>query len=311
LCGQILEGKQKQENILPMLFLMDENDNIEPLKNDDGELKINPNWYKSNPSLGITYDKELILEDYIKSKNENNMNNFLTKSLNIYTNASTNWIPDKIVSKNFLNYDITFFKNKKVNIGIDLSINTDFSVINLITEVDQKYYSYPIFHFVDNEKTKITNYNVKKFINSGLVTKHKNSIDIDIIFNNLIKLLSDNQIEVNKIYYDKFNASVLAQKMFDINLNIEHFQQTIFRYNLPTKQTEKMIFDGDLYFPENHKDIIKHSFNNVVIIADANNNIKPAKNKSKGTIDYIVSLIMAIDGYNNTFDFSDLSSLYD
>ena len=62
------------------------------------------------------------------------------------------------------------------------------------------------------------------------------------------------------------------------------------------RATERIVSEGRLWTGGNP--VLRYAFENVRIQTDAAENLKPDRAKSKGRIDPLVAIVMAIDGYD-------------
>ena len=88
----ILEGKKHDDSQLAIIY--------EPDPEDDWEKE--ETWRKANPNFGVSVYPHYLKERYIEAKNEGATKevDFKTKNVNIWTNAASVWIPDRIWMQN-------------------------------------------------------------------------------------------------------------------------------------------------------------------------------------------------------------------
>jgi phage terminase large subunit-like protein len=279
-----------------MLFTLDDGDDWQ-----DPEL-----WIKSNPAIGATIDLDDLLIEYNQSKNlPTQLNNFLTKNLNIFSNEGEQWIPDDILKACFGSIDWDRFKGKSCYVGVDLSSTRDLTSISLSFPEGQDVFTKNIFFFAKNPSKRIRSNGIDLayWIRSGHILECKTpTIDYDLMFEVFKKLNLEFVIE--KVYYDKFNYAFLIPRLqSELGIVCENFEQNARRFNEPLKYLEKLIYETRW-----HADnpALLWNFKNVVLYQDGNGNIKILKNVSLDSVDGAVSTAMSmggiIDSINNSWD---------
>ena len=284
---KVLSGEMVDDATFFMLFTLD----------DDDDWKDSSLWIKSNPSLGETIDIEDLKIEFHQAGNlPIQLNNFLTKNLNIFTNEAQQWIAEDILRPCFKKVDWDLFKGKECYAGIDLSSTRDLTALSLSFKEDDKVFTKTIFFFAKNPSKRIRKNGVDllPWIRQGHILECKTStIDYDLIFKVIEKLNSEYKIE--KLYYDKFNSAMLIPKVqTELGMVCETFDQTAKRFNEPLKYWEKLIYDGKWVGDDNGA--LLWNFRNIVLYIDGNNNIKIIKNKCSDSVDGCVSSAMSIEG---------------
>jgi len=264
---------------------------------DDGDDWKDPDcWIKANPSLGETIDIGDLLIEFNQSKNlPTQLNNFLTKNLNIFTNEGEQWIAEETLKKCFEeDVDWSRFKGKRCYAGIDLSSTRDLTALSLTFREDDNIYTKTIFFAAKNPSKRIrkNGIDILPWIREGLIIESQTStIDYDLLFKYIAKLKEEYNIEI--LYYDKFNSAMLIPRIqSEIGIICTSFDQTAKRFNEPLKYLEKLIYDGNWKGDKNP--VLLWNFRNVVLYVDGNGNIKIIKNKSLDSVDGVVSLTMSI-----------------
>lgn len=279
-----------------MLYMLDDKDDYEDTDN----------WVKSNPSLDEVVFLEDLLTEFQHAVNmPSELNNFLTKHLNLFVAQSDIWIPDEKV-KELVNPDIKIedYAGKDCFIGMDLSSTRDLAsiVVLFFDEELNKHVVFPYFFMPDNQSKSLRKggYSIDLWVKKGYINKSMTpTTDYNAIFH-LIEKIS-NEHNIIKVMYDKWNAASLINK---IQQELEYaycesFEQTTTKFNRPLKHLETLIYNEDIILAENP--VLRWNFRNAVLYQDGNNNIKLMKNKSLDSIDGLVSLGMAMGGYLETY----------
>lgn len=133
----------------------------------------------------------------------------------------------------------------------------------------------------------------RRWIEEGwLETTRGNSIDHGVI--------RDAALEAAKLYsvlvapFDPWNAAQISAELGDEGLQVVEFIQGIKSYTKPTKEFLTIVGDGLLAHGNNP--VLTWMASNLVTESDKNLNLMPHKKHSRGRIDGICALIMAIGG---------------
>ena len=106
--------------------------------------------------------------------------------------------------------------------------------------------------------------------------------------------------KIRRIAYDPWNAQSLVNELIDDGFDMVPVRQGFVSLSGPTKDFERLVKSAHIAHGGNP--VMKWMASNVVLTRDAADNIKPAKDKSIGRIDGIVSAIMAVDQANRPDD---------
>jgi len=116
-CYNILKGIINDDELFTMIYELDPGDDYHDEKT----------WYKSNPMMGTTPKLSFMRTEYKNAVNDGGekLVNFLTKNLNMYTDASSVWIETEKYRKcaNFIPHDELI--GKKCVMGFDLASEHD------------------------------------------------------------------------------------------------------------------------------------------------------------------------------------------
>jgi len=288
---RVLLGEEEDDSTFYALYTLDEDDDIE-----DTDV-----WIKSNPSLGITIDKDDMLLDWEKAKlSVTDKLNFIVKNLNVYSDRETSWIPDDTYKKCFKDVDIESLKGKNAYLGLDLSASRDLASLVVVVEGDDgKLNVIPEFYFPteDNEQNKIrsSGIDLTKWIEKGYIIPHNGKI---IDYNAILERIKyyDGFFNLQGISYDPWSASILMSQIeSELYIDLYAAPQTTSYFNFPLKFIERLIFSENINLSKNP--VLRWNFRNVVLYTDGNGNIKIVKNKSKDSVDGAVALAMAVGLY--------------
>lgn len=295
-CIAILEGQKKDDHFFIMIHDLNEADDWNDSKT----------WIKANPNLGITVTMDFLKKEYNKAKNQpSKIPNFKTKHLNMWVDAPQIWIPSEVWQKNKVstkNYEALFVK-KAAEFGsfaaADLSTTIDLTAVVWITNPDNKgnRYLMPYFFCPKSSieaRSKADRVPYRYWSDAGfLMATEGNTID----YAEIKKLILQKSPKYNTsiVGFDKWNAEQLRNEVQEAGIETEYFSQAIGIISYPTKQFEKLVYDGTL--KHNNHPILSWNLSGCVTISDANENIKVHKGKShQGVkrVDGIIASIMAL-----------------
>lgn len=290
---EVLEGRKKDNHLWIMIHDLDEGDDWE-----------NPDcWIKSNPLLGQGLAIDNISKEFTKAKNQpSKIPNFKTKHLNMWVDAPQIWIPNEIWMANKVDLlPIGKFSKFGSFAGLDLSTTTDISCWVVLSEPDEESVRYlkPYFFIPQDtmtHKSKEDRVPYDYWVKQGyMIATPGNVIDYDYILDTIMSQHA--KLGVKRTEADSWNASHFAQQMQEQNLEVSFFSQAIGVISFPTKQFEKLVYEGKIKHDGNP--VLSWMLAGCVIYEDANGNIKVHKgqsNKNGRRIDGIIAAIMALGG---------------
>jgi phage terminase large subunit-like protein len=133
-----------------------------------------------------------------------------------------------------------------------------------------------------------------KWIKKGYVIEcDTKTVDYEVVFSK-IEHIAD-RFNVQRLYYDGYNAAPINNRIEQLGIETKAIPQTAMHYNQPIKYLEKMLFEDQLVLSENP--VMTWNFGNAVLYEDGNGNVKFLKNKSRDSIDGLVSLAMAMKAW--------------
>lgn len=100
---------------------------------DGADWKDEQNWYRANPSLGITIPIERVREAFQKAlRNPEEENQFKQLRLNLWVSSLTSWIPDAVFCKGNAPIDEEALLGRECYGGLDLSSTSDITAFVLV-----------------------------------------------------------------------------------------------------------------------------------------------------------------------------------
>lgn len=254
------------------------------------------NWVKCTPNLNVT-----VTSKYIKEQVQSAINNpseevgVKTKTLNLWCDVADVWLPESYIVKASKNIRLEDFRDCECYIGVDLSATSDLTAVSYLIEKDNIYYFKTDYYLPESalvDKPDRETYKLWK--QQGLITITAGNVtDYDYITNDIVE--ASNILNIQKIGYDKWNATQWAIHATEIGLPLEEYPQTMGNFNRPTKELERLILSGNTVIDNN--EITRWCFRNVELKSDYNGNVKPNKGIKSKKIDGVIAIIQALGMY--------------
>jgi len=270
-------------------------------------------WKKANPGLGTIKNKTTLAEKVERAKHNHSLiKNLVCKEFNIRETSTEAWLNFEDLN-NEKTFDISELKPRYGIGGIDLSATTDLTCATVIFQVpnDPHIYVKQMYWIPENSferhivEDKIP---YDKWKDRGLIRLSQgNKVNYHEITEWFKDLQDKDDIYLYKIGYDSWSAAYLIDE-----LNNE-FGRGVTEPVIQGKKTlssPMQSMGADLkskLIVYNNNPILKWCLSNTSVDIDKNNNIQPAKGKSKTKrIDGVASLLDAytirdeyLDDYNS------------
>ena len=190
----------------------------------------------------------------------------------------------------------TFWKDKNVYLGLDLSISGDNTSVAMVTEYEGKFYV-KVWGFIPEMKLdlkiKKENVDYRKLIKEGnCFTCGNEIIDYKFVEDFILNLENKYGVKIMQIGYDRFNALSSAQKIESAGYEVVEIGQHSRFLHSPTKLLLEKILEKKFVYSNNL--MLEINFQNARCTEDTNKNKYVNKKKSEGKVDMVVSLINAI-----------------
>lgn len=292
-CKEILSGLKEDDSTFIMIHELD--------KDDDWNDKST--WIKANPNLGESIGFNYLETEYTKAVNQpSKAPNFKTKHLDLWVDSADVWIPDEIWMKNKVD-EIPMEKFKEFGAygAGDLSTTTDLTSFIILSEPDEEGYRYvkPYFFCPKDTVQKRSSEDrvpYRDWVDAGYITDTPgNTVDYDYFEDTVVREYYPHHII--RVELDQWNASQIANSLTEKGIEVAFFSQQISVISFPTKQFEKLVYEGKILHDGNP--VLRWMLSGCVIYEDANENIKVHKGQSHAgryRVDGIVGCIMALGG---------------
>ena len=264
---------------------------------DDDEWTTEAALIKANPNWGISVMPDIIISLQQKAMQmASAANNFLTKHLNVWVNASIAWMDmrawDRCADPTLALDD---FANEDLHIGLDLATRSDICakvrVFNRDIDGKTHYYVFGDYYLPEAAVSDGRNSQYSGWVrNNYLIETSGNVTDYEVIADGL----RDDAARFNiiEVGFDPWNATHLASILQDEGLEMIEMRQGARTLSEPMKHLQALILEGRLHHDGNPA--LTWMVSNTLAKRDENDNIRPIKERDENKIDGVVALIMAL-----------------
>lgn len=272
-------------------------------------------WAKANPNLGVSPKLEAIAAACDEARNSPRLENvFRRLHLNQWTEQVTRWLPMEawdLCSARPIDKEKTsdpatalLWQGLEAELagrpcfgGLDLSSTTDITALvwffPAASELERSVLICRFWVPGDNVERRVKRDKVPYDVwgkQGAINLTEGNVVDYSAIYT---QVLADcDAFEVKALGYDRWNSTHLVQELLEENVPMVQFGQGYASMSGPSKQLERWVIGG-LLEHGNHP-VLRWMAQNVAVLTDAAENIKPAKDKSRDRIDGIVAAIMGL-----------------
>lgn len=266
---------------------------------DGADWKDEQNWYRANPSLGITIPIERVREAFQKAlRNPEEENQFKQLRLNLWVSSLTSWIPDAVFCKGNAPIDEEALLGRECYGGLDLSSTSDITAFVLVfppQSEEEPYIVLPYFWLPEETlPLRVARDHVPydRWEQQGYLQ----TTEGNVVHYGYIEWFIDalgQKFHIKEIAYDRWGAVQMVQNLEGLGFTVIPFGQGFRDMSPPSKEFYKLLLEGNIQHGGNP--ILRWMAGNVVTRSDPAQNIKPDKAKSTEKIDGIVATIMALD----------------
>lgn len=266
---------------------------------DEDDWSDEENWYKANPSLGVTVPVERMRDAFNDAKeNPAEENLFRQLRLDQWVASTVRWIPEHIYELGSLPIDMKSLEGRDCYGGLDLSSSGDITAFVLCfppRNSEEKYILLPFMWVPEDTiplRVRRASVPYDVWVQQGyLLATEGNVIDYGFIEHFIDEL--GKKYHILEIAFDRWGAVEMVQHLEGENFTVVPFGQGYQSMSPPTKAFYELLMKGDII--HGGHPVLKWMAGNVVVDTDPAGNIKPTKAKSAEKIDGIVAAIMALD----------------
>ena len=285
----ILRCNNVDPSFYPVIYGMDENE----------DWTDEANWYKANPSLGVTVEIDKLRTAFLSAKeNPAEENLFRQLRLNQWVKQSVRWMPMDKWEECAFSVDKDSLKGRVCYGGLDLSSTTDITAFVLVfppLDDADKYVVLPYFWIPeDTVELRVRRDHVPydTWESKGLImTTEGNVIHYGYIEQFIEEL--GKTYNIKEIAFDRWGAVQMTQNLEGLGFTVVPFGQGYKDMSPPTKELMKLVLEKRIAHGGNEP--LRWMMDNIYVKTDPAGNIKADKEKSTERIDGAVATIMALD----------------
>lgn len=285
----VLRGKKIDPSFYPVIYGMDENE----------DWTDEANWYKANPSLGVTVEIDKLRTAFLSAKeNPAEENLFRQLRLNQWVKQSVRWMPMDKWDECAFPIDMESLKGRVCYGGLDLSSTTDITAFVLVfppLDEDDKYVVLPYFWIPeDTVEMRVRRDHVPydTWQGKGLIMSTEGNVIHYGFIEQFIEELGK-QYNIKEIAFDRWGAVQMTQNLEGLGFTVVPFGQGYKDMSPPTKELMKLVLEKRIAHGGNEP--LRWMMDNIYVKTDPAGNIKADKEKSTERIDGAVATIMALD----------------
>jgi len=290
---KVLDEVLQDWTLFAVVYTIDEKD---AEKKDYWNPKV---WAKANPNFNISvYEQELARLASKARVSNSALNNFLTKHLNVWVNASTAWMDMMRLEKCAdSKLDIEDFKGEECVIGLDLAskidINAKARMFRRVINAQDHYYAFLEYYLPEarvNESDENDQYS--GWAQAGwLTTTPGEVIDMDQIEEDIIADAS--LFKVKEVGFDPFQATQMVGHLAEDGFTMVEVRPTVLMYSEPMKFLQELVYSGRFHYDGDP--ILTWMISNVMVKMDRKDNIFPQKEFPENKIDGVIAVISALN----------------
>ena len=281
---KVLEGVGVDETWFGIIFTLDEDD----VWHDPAV------WRKANPNLGVSVKLDDMAAAVRKARHmPSALNNVLTKRLNKWVNADSNWMPpDDWRRCGDDTLQIADFAGEKCYVGLDLAEKRDFAAKVNVFQRGERFYAFTRLYLNEQAVEESGNAHLQGWARAGYVTvTDGNATDFDVIADDL---RSDcTRFDVQEIDYDPAMSRYFATKLSEEGLPMVEIRQAPMFFTQPLIQVENLVLERKLTHDANP--VMTWMISNVVVTVSKVTGLKhPTKQREENKIDGPVAMLLAL-----------------
>lgn len=257
-------------------------------------------WRKANPNLGVSISLDYLREACSAAqKNPEAENTFRNLHLNQWTEQAVRWLPMHAWDQCREEYAESDLLHQECYGGLDLASTRDTnSFVLVFPQADDSYRVLCWYWAPEESVTQRAEQDRREVLNwgrKGLIRLTEGNVaHFGRIAEDIVELCG--RYDVRRIAFDGAGpAAALVQQLESLGIandRLVRFPQTIMQFSGPSKHLETLVCSGRIH--HNGDPVLRWMVGNVSIKRDANDNIRPDKDKSSDKIDGVVALIQGL-----------------
>lgn len=295
---KVLEGIIEDDTHFGMIYTLDDGDDWE-----DESV-----WLKANPNLRLSVKIDDMRRQAKHAKEmPSQLNAFLTKRLNVWTESSVRWISSDKWNACNGKVDEKKLAGRPCYAGLDLSSTLDITaLVHVFPPVDEGPYQVLCRFWIpeDNIRERVRRDRVPYdvWVRQGYIQKTPGDI---VDYNFILHQLGEDMeaFDLRDLAFDRWGSTQMIQSLQEMGFEdtkAKHAPRHLIQFGQgfasmagPTKELEKMVISKEIAHGGNP--VLAWMMSNVEIKLDPAGNMKPDKGKSREKIDGVVATIMGLD----------------
>lgn len=283
---KVLEGTHQDETWFGVIYTIDEGD-------DWKDPKV---WRKANPNLGISAKLDKLESTKTKAlATPSSRGNFLTKHLNVWTNAGSNWMDMEAwhaCADPTLRDREAEFADVQAWAAVDLAEKNDFAAKVKVFQHDGDWHVCTRLYYNETAVQESKTAQLQGWVDDGWVqVSPGNLTDFDMVS---VDLKADRDLhDLQEAAYDPALSSYWARKLIDDGLPMVEITQRSVFFTQPLQEIAALVLAGKLKHDGNPA--MTWMVGNLVVLESKYNELKsPTKNRKEDKIDGAMALLMAL-----------------
>lgn len=283
---KVLEGTHQDETWFGVIYTIDEGD-------DWKDPKV---WRKANPNLGVSAKLDKLESTKTKAMaTPSSRGNFLTKHLNVWTNAGSNWMDMEAwhaCADPTLRMREASARDAKVYDGVDMAEKTDFAAKVKVWLEGDVWNVCTRLYYNETALQESKTAQLQGWVEDGWVqVSPGNLTDFDMV---TVDLKADRAMhDLQEVAYDPALTSYWARTLVDDGLPMVEITQRSMFFTQPLQEIAALVLAGKLKHDGNPA--MTWMVGNLVVMESKFNKLKsPVKNRKEDKIDGAISLLMAL-----------------
>lgn len=290
---KVLDGLLEKEDVFALLY---EPDDVLRKRWETDDLVI----YKANPVAVSNPDVFHAIQDLrtMAVLYENKRENYLCKHCDIlYKGLGVEgYIDIQKVKRCRVEEDPSFWRGRRVWLGLDLSQTDDNTAVAMLTEADGVVHA-KVWGFLPKDrldwKSAKEGVDYRKLIAAGnCFACGEEVIDYGFVERFILSLAERYGVEIVQVGYDRYNAISTVQKLEEAGLECVEIKQHSSVLHPPTKLLKECVLKRTFRYDDNR--LLEINFQNARCAEDTNLNKYVNKKRSAGKVDMVVAVINAL-----------------
>lgn len=253
-------------------------------------------WAKAHPGLNITVSEHVFREQCERALHSPaHIDGFRRSYLNVWTETAIDWMDMDLWDSCRVSLDPLVLQGRRCKIGLDLSSSTDLTaVVVVFPEIDGGYTVLP-FAFLPavsmEKRSLLEREQYLSWSSAGYLTLTEgNTVDYYSVRDKIIALCEE--YDVQELAYDRWGATMLVNHLVEDGVRCAPVNQDASTLTSSVREIERVVRNRT--FRHDGNPVLRWCASNVTLISGKGGHLKPAKRKSRGRIDLIVAIFLAV-----------------